>query len=108
MVEVLWKTVFSVLNRQLTTTIELHDVLHGFWMGQGVGTADLEATLLQQISAMREAVLFKILLDLQKAYDDLDRDRCLDNLATYRVSPRTIQLLWTYWDRLTNVAGAGG
>ena len=57
---------------------------------------------------MREEVLFEVFLNLQKAYDALDWDIYLDILATYRFGPRTIQLLQTYWDRLTMVARAGG
>ena len=60
------------------TAISFHATLHGFWMGQGTGTAVLEANLLQQLAAMREAVLFKVFLDLWKAYNDLDRERALD------------------------------
>ena len=45
---------------------------------------------------MREAVLFELLLDPQKAYDTLYWYRCLDILAAYRVFPRELLLLWTY------------
>ena len=73
--EVLWKTVTSLLNRRLTAEIIFHDVLHGFRSGRGIGNASLEAKLLQHITSMREAVLFEVFLDLEKAYNDLDRDR---------------------------------
>ena len=57
---------------------------------------------------MREAILFEVFLDLWKTYDDLYRERALDLLASYRFGPRTVQLLRTYWDRLTMVANFGG
>ena len=57
---------------------------------------------------MREAVLFEVFLDIRKAYDALDRERALDLLAAYRVGPRTVHLLWTYWYQLIMVAKAGG
>ena len=72
LVEVLWKAVTSLLNRRLTAAITFHDVLHGFWAGRGTGTVALEANLLQHLTAMREVVLFEVLLDLQKAYESLD------------------------------------
>ena len=58
--------------------------------------------------AVRYSVLFEVFLDLHKAYDALDRERALDLLSVYGVGPRTVQLLRTYWDRLTMVDKAGG
>ena len=75
MVEVLWKAVASLLNRWITAEITYHDALHRFREGRGTETAALEAKLIQQLTAIREAVLFKVFLDLQKAYIALDRDR---------------------------------
>ena len=77
LVEVMWKVVVVILNRRLTSSITFHDVLHGFRAGHGTGTATLEAKLIQQLAAMREEVLYVIFLDLTKAYDALDRSRCL-------------------------------
>ena len=48
-----------------------------------------------------------IFLDLTKAYDALDRSRCLDILEGYGVGPNARMLLKTYWRRLTMVARAG-
>ena len=45
---------------------------------------------------MREAVLHEIFLDLQKADDALDWDRCLEILAEYRVGPRALRLIRAY------------
>ena len=77
LVEVMWKVVAAILNRRFTASITYHDVLHGFSAGCGMGTATLEAKLLQQLAALREEVLYVIFLDLHKAYDALDRFRCL-------------------------------
>ena len=49
-----------------------------------------------------------IFLDLHKAYESLDRSRCLEILEGYGVGPQTCQLLRTYWSRLKIVARAGG
>ena len=77
LVEVTWKVMAVILHRRLTTGLQLHDALHGFREGCGTGTATLEAKLLQQLTAMREEVLYVIFLDLIKAYDALDRSRVL-------------------------------
>ena len=66
---------YILLNLRLTAEIIFHDVMHGFRAGHGTGNATLKAKLLQQLTEMREAVLFEVFLDLQKAYDALDRDR---------------------------------
>ena len=87
LVEVMWKLVAAILNFRLTASITFHDFLHVFRAGRGTGTATLEAKLLHQLAALREEVLYVILLDLHKAYDALDRPRCLDILEGYGVGP---------------------
>ena len=73
----MWKVVAPILHRRLTASITYHDFLQGFRAGRGTGTATLKAKLLQKLAAMREEVLYVIFLDLHKAYDALDRSRCL-------------------------------
>ena len=77
LVEVMWKVVVAIINRRFTATITYQDFLHGFRAGHGTGTTTLKAKLLQQLVALREEVLYVISLDLHKAYDALDRSRCL-------------------------------
>ena len=57
---------------------------------------------------MREAVLHTILLDLQKEYNSLEQERCLNILAGYGVGPLILQLLQTYCTRLRVVAKTDG
>ena len=71
-VEVLWKAVASLINRRLMEAITYHDAFNRFWVGWGTGTIALEAKLIQQLTSMREAVLFEVFLDIQKAYDALE------------------------------------
>ena len=107
LVEVMWKVVAVILNRRFTSSITFHDVLHGFRAGRGTGTATLEAKLIQQLSSIREEVLYVIFLDPTKAYDPLDRSRCLEILEDYDVVPSARRLLKTYWRRLAMVARVG-
>ena len=107
LIEVLWKAVARLLNRRLTEAIAYHNALHRFQAVRGMGTAALEAKLLQQLTNMKEAVLFWVLLNIQKAYDTLDQEMYLELLAAYGVGPRTVRLLRTYWDQLTMVEKAG-
>ena len=108
LVEVMWKLLAEVLNRWLTASIIFHDFLHGFWAGRGTGTTTLEEKLIQQLAALREVVLYVILLDLHKAYGALDKSSCIDTLEGYGVVPREFRLLRTYWSRLKMVVRAGG
>ena len=51
--EVVWKMVTVVIIFSLTISIDVHDVLHGFWAGCGTGTIYLEDKLIHQIMGMR-------------------------------------------------------
>ena len=73
----MWKVVAAILNRRLTAPITYHDFLHGLRAGRGTGTSTLKAKLLHQIAALREEILYAIFLDPHKAYEALDRSRCL-------------------------------
>ena len=87
LMEVMWKVVAAILNRRLTASLAFCKILHGFWAGRGTGTATLEAKLFQKLAALREEVLYVIFLDLHKAYDALERFRCLGILEGYDVGP---------------------
>ena len=97
-----------ILNCRFTASITYHDFLHGFWAGRGTGTATLEAKVLQQLAALREEVFYVIFSYLHKAYDALDRSRCLELLEGYGIGPWARKLLKNYWHRLNMVARAGG
>ena len=64
-----------ILDHRFTNSITYHNSLHGFRAGRGTGTAILEVKLLQEVTAMREAVLHGIFLDLHNEYNALDRSR---------------------------------
>ena len=57
---------------------------------------------------MRESVLHAILLELYKAYNSLDRSRCMDIPEVYGVGPRDLRLPCRYWDQIYMVARARG
>ena len=108
LLEVLWKTIPGLLNHRFTMSIYFHDLLHDFGADRGTWTTTLEAKLLQQLMATREAVLQEIFLNLQKAYDSLDWYRRLKIFAEYNVGPRELHLIWMSWGRITMVAKSGG
>ena len=93
LVEFLWKLISGIINFQLSSSIRFHDNLDGFCAGRGTGTSTLEENLLQKLIAMRETVLHAIFLDLHKAYDDLDRECCIDILLGCGVGSRKLRIL---------------
>ena len=108
LVEILWKTTTVIINRKLNLAIRYHDTLHGFWSGRRTGTATPNSKLLQQLTDMREEELCEILLGLNKSYNALERDRCINILAGYVMGTSTLRLLSTYWVRLQMMMRAGG
>ena len=107
LVEVLWKSISGIINRRISSCIQFHDNLHGFCVEIVAGTATLKEKLLQKLIAMMETVLHSIFFDLLKAYNALDRYRCLDILAGCGLVPRMLRILRTYWVRIQMVAKAG-
>ena len=57
-----------VLNSQLKKGVDLHDTLHGFRKGVGLGTVALEANLAHQLARLTHEALFQVLLDFRKAH----------------------------------------
>ena len=107
LVEVVWKAVAVIFNRRFTAFITYHNSLHGLREGCGTDTTTIEVKLIHQLMAMREEVLHTIFLDLHKAYNTLNRSRCLDILEGYEVGPRSLRRLCRYWGRLHMVARKG-
>ena len=67
----------EVINRRIGAYIIYNGVIHEFRAGRGTGTASIEAKLPQQLEAMREEVLYEVLLDLRKAYANLELEWCI-------------------------------
>jgi hypothetical protein len=85
-----------IINERFKASISFHDALHGFRAGRGCGTATIEAKLCQQLAAVDQVPLYQIYLDLRKAYDALDRERCLEILERYGTGKRIVRLLSNY------------
>ena len=77
--------------------IDLHDALHGCCAHRRTGTAVIEAKLAQQLAYLELQPFYGVFLDLRKAFDAVDRDRCLLLLEGYGAGPRMIRLIRTYW-----------
>ncbi|KAL7550925.1 hypothetical protein ACHAWF_014991, partial [Thalassiosira exigua] len=76
LLEPVWKLLEAIMDRRLNC-LELHDCLHGYRAKRGTGTAILEAKLAQQLAWLEQHPLYGIFIDLRKAFDAMDRERCL-------------------------------
>ena len=99
LVEVLCKVRSVVVNFRLKRSAMLHDALHGFREGIGMGTVTLEANLDQKLAGITHEPLFQVFLYVWKAYDLLDWDRCLKLLREYGMGPNLARLLEDHWRR---------
>ena len=79
-----------IINSCFIISIIHHNSLHGFREGHSTRAATLKVKLLLQLTAMREEVLHATFLDFQKAYNALDRSRCMDILEGYDVGTRAL------------------
>ena len=70
--EVVWKVAEEGINTWITTVLQFHHVLNRFCAGKGAGTAILELKLAQELASVDQDPLLLVLLDLRKAYDNLD------------------------------------
>ena len=107
LLEPLWKVIERVMDHQLEV-IALHDSLHGCRNGQGTGTAVIKAKLTQQLAHIEQAPFYGVFIDLKKAFDTMDRERCLIILETNGVRPNMCRLIRHFWDKATNVCCPSG
>ena len=103
----LWKVVECLIDDRLNV-IKFHDCLHGFVQKRGCGTAVLEAKLLQQLAYLQQTPLFGVFIDLKKAYDAMDRERCILILKGYGTGVRAMRLICNFWDQASFACRAQG
>ena len=107
LMEPIWKIMEGIMNRRLQA-IQLHDSLHGSVKRRGTGTATIEAKLVQQLSYIEQEPLYAVFIDLRKAFDAMDRDRCLQILKDYGVGPNILRLIKNFWHKAVLVCRASG
>jgi hypothetical protein len=107
LLEPVWKCIKRVIDHQLKA-IDLHDSLHGCCNNHGTGTAIIEAKLAQQLSYLELKPFYGVFLDLRKAFDVMDRERCILVLEGYGAGPRMIRFIRGFWHNAIMVCRAAG
>jgi hypothetical protein len=107
LLELIWKVLEKVMDLRLEAIV-LHNSLHGCLALQGTGTRIIEAKLAQQLTHLEQMPFFGVFIDLQKAFDAMDRGCCLEILVLHRVGPKMFCLICNFWDSTTNVCRAKG
>jgi len=107
LIEPFWKVIECIMDDRLNI-IEFHDCLHGFLAGKGTGTATIEAKLSQQLAYIEQQPLYGVYIDLRKAYDAMDRDRCVLIMKAYGVGPNMLHLIENFWENAELVCRANG
>ena len=70
--------------------------------------AVIEAKLWQQLAHIEQAPFYGVFIDLKKAFDAMDRERCLLILEGHGAGLNMRRLVRHFWDEATNVCRASG
>ncbi len=107
LLKLIWKVVEGVMHHQLKVII-LNNSIHGCRNGQGAGTAIIETKLTQQLAHIEQAPFYSIILDLKKACDAMDWERCISILERCGVEPNMCHLITISGTRLQMCATPRG
>jgi hypothetical protein len=107
LLEPILKCIERVIDHCLDA-INLHDSLHGCHHNRGAGTAIIEAKLAQQLSYLELQPFYGVFLDLRKAFNAMDWERCILVLEGYDAGPWMIRLICGFWRNATMVCKAAG
>jgi hypothetical protein len=103
--EPMWKVCECVMDKCLNA-FNLHESLHGCHKGRGAGTAGIEAKLAQQLAHHEQVLFYGVFLDLKKAFDAIDWERCLLILEGYGMGPNMIWLIRNFWTKAAMICRA--
>jgi hypothetical protein len=107
LLEPIWKVIKRVMDKPLEA-IALHDSLHGCRNRRGTGAAVIEAKLAQQLAHIEQTPFYGVFINLKKAFDAMDQERCLLILEGHGAGLNMRRLIHHFWDEATNVCRASG
>ena len=74
---------------------------------RGTGTLTTEVKLAQQLTYIEQVHLYGVFINLYKAYNMMDRGRCLDILKAYGMDPKILKVIGYFWNHALLVCCAG-
>ena len=87
LLDTLWKVVEAIIDTRLREIISFHDIIHGFHVERGMGTAILELRLAQEMASVDQDPVLLVYLDLRKAYETVYRGSVLTTPKGYSAGP---------------------
>ena len=93
LVEAIWKVCTSIVKNRLRSTTILYDALHGLRQGGGTGTVIMESNIEQKLEGIIHEQSFRVFIDIQTAYNSLDRGICMKILRGYSLGPNIQKIL---------------
>ena len=103
----MWKVCECVMALRLNA-FNLHYSLHGCCNARGTRTAGIKTKLAQQLAHLEQVPFYDVFFYLKKAFDAMDRERCLLILEGYGVGPNMIRLIRNFWRDAVLVCRASG
>ena len=82
----------------MAASITFCDEVHGFRKERGTYTAIGETKIKMQMATIASETVYKIFLDLRKAYDSIDRKRVLKLMEKYKVGTKVRRYVDRVWD----------
>ena len=83
------------MNNRLRNALTLHNNLHVFRKGRGMGNTKLA----QKLTGIVHKPLFQVFIDVRQAYNFLDREICMKILRKYGLGTKLQRLMHWYWDK---------
>ena len=93
----IWKVISSIIDFRVKTSVQWDKSLHGFLPNRSTGTAILNTRLRSDLATARLRPYHRVYIDLEKAYDCVDRKVLLRLLEDYGVGPKVRGIIASQW-----------
>ena len=97
--ETSWKIFGNVLKERISNEIRFHRGLHGFRNQRSTTTDIIELKLTMTYAHLFKFPTYSVFLDIEKAYDRVNRRSLLQILKHYGIGKSTLDILKEYWNK---------